>query len=228
MGEITTWGDCTTHGCESWLNWYVFDYVIRMNPATQARFILHHDSCVTNIQAGTPTCYMWVDSGGPTNPLRHTVFCDTTSCCWYEMRVCKDEFGRIMSAEQLNSPTSPVNCPVAHGDSCLNFCDFLLQKNGAFEPMPPRAPLASSTVIQVVPNPAVSNITLTVDYVQRGDFTFELIDVNGRVLVTDQFHSSGVQFVREYDVRSVPTGIYTYRLLEGGRRIGSGQLNVYR
>jgi len=74
----------------------------------------------------------------------------------------------------------------------------------------------------VQPNPFSEFATVTIDNQQMKESTFQLYDLNGRLI--DQYVFSGNQF--KLNRRDLSAGMYLFKVLSAGRLVGNGKLSV--
>ncbi len=84
--------------------------------------------------------------------------------------------------------------------------------------------IAGATQVAVYPNPLIEGSVLFVQSTEiSGAFTFELMDVTGRVVRTENGMINETSTIGRGDLAA---GIYAYRIIAGGKAIGTGKLVI--
>ena len=133
-----------------------------------------------------------------------------------------DELKSIAEASDERSST------MAKGVLCFfyNICfeDEIIAKNDAILPLPKSAPMESTTPatsdIQVFPNPVEDNLTVSIPALPKGTIIFQLVDVNGRIMLSQALTSD----YSTINLSSLPNGIYQYQILHNGVSLKSDKV----
>ena len=73
-------------------------------------------------------------------------------------------------------------------------------------------------IVTVLPNPAESDVTISLVSAYRGVVTFTLLDVSGRSVQTIQAQKQAPQLRQSLNVQALPAGTYLLRLQQGDRQ----------
>ncbi len=70
---------------------------------------------------------------------------------------------------------------------------------------------------KLYPNPAMDRVTLELDLTKGGALTFQLMDGQGRILITTSSVENPGTFRKELDIQSLPGGIYHIAAVQSGK-----------
>ena len=133
-----------------------------------------------------------------------------------------DELVSIAEASDERSST------MAKGILCFfyNICyeDEIIAKSDPVLPLPKSAPMESTVPatsdIQVFPNPVADNLTVSIPVLPKGAVIFQLVDVNGRIMLTQALTSD----YSTINLSNLPNGIYQYQILHNGISLKSDKV----
>lgn len=228
LGTVSYTGDCAD--CVSWMTWYVADWVAKNNPLILAALDSNWQPdtlyCHRDTKFSMVTCYEWVPGGGGgvvTNPDGwHTVPCNTTECCIFELEICKNPDGTVQSAHQLLS--SPVICD----SNCFNGCGFFSDYYEKINIDQNLNRTGEEKLITISPNPSKGTFSIEFNSVQKGNYTFVLNDIVGNQVFSETLNISSSHYLREISTVNILTGAYIYNIIYEGKVYQTGKLNFIK
>ena len=134
-----------------------------------------------------------------------------------------DELKSIAEASDERSSTMAKGVLCFFYDICYE--DKIVEKSDdGILPLPKSAPMESTTPatsdIQVFPNPVEDNLTVSIPVLPKGTVTFQLVDVNGRITLSQALTSD----YSTINLSNLPNGTYYYQILHNGVSLKSDKV----
>ncbi len=134
---------------------------------------------------------------------------------------------QLMTIAEAQSD-APAGSSVVFGDFGGNGIDWyftndLIMTRLNFDPMAVTSvgnvEASNFSLGQNVPNPAEVSTSITYNLEQNADVQFEILDITGKVIYTMTDKKAAGQYEIEYDVTSLPSGVYNYSLQVNGEKL---------
>ncbi len=173
------------------------------------------------------SCWYWdgiVGTSGPGTAVLKP--CDETQCCRNIYEVCKDNFPPFDKHPTLVT-TIGIN-PVCPSGECFNICEEFSQPPSIPSGIEKDYETGHNFKTSVFPNPSSDLINLKIESDTEGEFTIEINDVAGNIIVTKNIIKKQNEIQLQFKMSSFPNGNYYFVVKQNGKQVSSGTFNLVK